>query len=187
MRLFIAIPTTKKVNNQLEDELKDVQEKMKGQDIKYQPPEKWHFTLVFLGDQKESSVDKIKAGIEKSLNSIKPIDITFKKIKYPPGRDPRMIWTTTDEDSSRKLESIKGKIVENLKLEGVNWKRNKRSFKGHLTLARFNFNKVDTNINIKKEIDIKYQSPSIQLIKSELKQDGSKYTVLEEFNFKRQD
>lgn len=187
MRLFISIPTTKKVNKQLENELKDVQAKMKGQDVKYQHPEKWHFTLVFLGDQKESTVNKIKSAIEKSLNTIKSTYITLNKINYSPGRDPRMIWARTNEDSSRELESIKGKIVENLKLEGINWKRNKRSFKGHLTLARFNFNKVDTNIDIKKEIDIRYQSPSIQLVKSELKKGGSEYTVLEEFDFKRQE
>lgn len=182
MRLFISIPTTEEVNNQLQDELKETQEIIKGQDIRYRPPKKWHITLIFLGEQKESSLDKIKSGIQKSLKQIKTIDIKLESIQYPPGRDPRMIWARTDEDSSRKLESMKGKMVEELKLNGVKWKRSKHSYKGHITLARFDFNNVETK-EIQKDINIEYESPSVQLVKSELKQEGAEYTVLEEFSF----
>lgn len=180
MRIFVSIPTTNKVNKRLESELKDVQKIMKEQDIRYLPPDKWHITLVFLGEQSKPSIDRIKSGIQESLGFIEPVDIKFESIQYPPGRDPRMIWAKTDEDSSIKLESMKGKIVKELKLKGVQWKRSKHSYKGHITLARFDFNNVDSK-EIKKKVDIQYKSPSIQLLKSELKPGGAEYTVLEEF------
>ena len=185
MRLFISIPlskksvfSVKKIADSLSPDLKPVN------GIKFVPSEKWHLTLVFLGEQKDISIPTISDAIKKSISSLKPPDIQLESIKYLPDKKPHMLWLATAETTSKYLESIKNRVENNLKDSGINWKQENHSYNGHITLARFNPSSAKILPKIEQDIAITFKARSVDLVASTLQKSGSKYETLFSMEYK---
>lgn len=183
MRLFAALPITEEAEERISKEMKAVRQQLRGKNIRYKPPQKWHFTLVFLGNQNKNDLESIKAGLGKVSSQIEPTEIKMDKITYfPPNSEPSMLWARTTKETSKKMGAIQQKITKALQQEGVSWDKDNRTYKGHVTLARFKYHEVEPLPEIEQQINLSFTPKSIVLMESELKRSGSEYEILEEFS-----
>lgn len=187
MRLFISVPLTDETRDYLRQELAPVKQKFRISEtlnlVKWVPEENWHFTLIFLGEQEEMDMDKIKTALKtfNVVNSTTLNVVHLEKITYGPvGKRPRMVWVTTDKETSKRFEEIKSKLENALEEQGLKWRKDNRPFNGHITVARIK----DTRglPEIKKALDFEYQAPSINLMTSTLGGSQAKYECIQELS-----
>ena len=104
-----------------------------------------HFTLLFLGDISEETVEDVKKKI--ALIKFKPIDVSFMHVgAFPNPNFPRVLWIGTDDASAEQLVELARQVEEKLGPLGF---RSDKPFKPHLTIFRVK-NKVD---DISKKIE----------------------------------
>ncbi|MFH0712857.1 MAG: RNA 2',3'-cyclic phosphodiesterase [Candidatus Jorgensenbacteria bacterium] len=177
IRLFVAVLIPEDIRDSIAELVSGLQ-KVRGlpQDIRFVPPENWHFTLTFLGYQDESVAPQISRLLKFDLDS----DIEFEKVIYgPPGPGPRMIWLTTKRRTSEELGKIKKRLEDEFETGGIRWHRELRPYRAHLTLARFPETSPKNLPLIEKEIDWRYKAQEIHLMRSTLKRTGAEYEVLD--------
>jgi len=100
--------------------------------------ENMHFTLLFLGEIAEETVENVKKKL--SSVSFKPIQVKFIQIgAFPNPRSPRVVWIGVDEVASKQLIDLASQVEK--QLEPLGFKSDK-PFKPHLTIFRIK-NKVE--------------------------------------------
>jgi 2'-5' RNA ligase len=182
MRLFISLPLTKEARDFIGKNSNHLISNM-GNEARLIPDYKWHFTLVFLGNQPED-IFPLEKIIKETAEEFKSPEVKLKKIiSAPPGKKPRMVWLVPDNKSNERIAKIKNKLVKKLKEEKVEWKEEYRPFNGHITLAKFKPLSINKPLKIEKEINFTYQPPSIHLMKSTLKPAGAEYETIFESPF----
>ena len=179
IRTFIAI----EIPGNIISKIRELQEGIKvyGLKIRWVRSENIHLTLKFLGDVEGVKIGEIAEAVSKTVEEHTPISLKVKGIGVFPGiKRPRVLWVGL----AGQLESLVGlqkTLDRNLKLLG--FPREKRPFKGHLTMGR-----IKERIDVKKFGDAlmafrRFESETFtvgQLIlyKSELKPSGAVYTKL---------
>ncbi|MBI4033931.1 MAG: RNA 2',3'-cyclic phosphodiesterase [Candidatus Brennerbacteria bacterium] len=182
IRLFIAVPIPENIRNLIEGLVSELQG-VPGlpKDIRFVPPENWHFTLTFLGYQNESAIPFVENSIRLLFHSnvLQNIRIEFERLIYGPvNRAPRMLWLTTSKRTSEELGRIKKSLEDELESKGVKWQRELRPYQAHLTLARFEPVPAKNLPKIERELGWEYETKEIHLMKSVLKRTGAEYEIL---------
>lgn len=150
---------------------------------KWEPEDKIHLTLKFIGEIEEKLVEPVISELEfirdyrKFSCSLTRFGFFFKN------KEPKILWVGLSIDDT-VFNLVKGL---NTKLEKFGIQVEKREFKAHLTLMRIK-KFVDKNF-IKSYEDfiipgIQFTADEIILFKSELTSAGSKYTELKKFILK---
>lgn len=179
IRTFIAIELPEEIIYTIGK----VQEKIKshGFKIRWVRPGNIHLTLKFLGDIKEADTEKVARAVAESVTGYHPISLTVKGIGVFPGiKRPRVLWLGISKQLDL-LTALQRTLDE--KLEAIGFPKEKRPFRGHLTLGRIK-DKIDPKRlnDVLKEFN-KFESghfiaDRIILYKSELKPKGAVYTKL---------
>ena len=141
MRSFIAVEIT---CGEVIDSICEFQSKI-NINARSVEPQNLHFTLQFLGEISQDTVDKVI----QSLNSVKfsSFKINFKGIGvFPKLKFPRVIWIGTDEKGGNSLIELAKKIEKVLIPLGF---FNDKPFIPHITVFRIK-NKID---DISKELN----------------------------------
>ncbi|MDD5750222.1 MAG: RNA 2',3'-cyclic phosphodiesterase [Candidatus Pacebacteria bacterium] len=192
MRLFFAI----NLPQALKTELADVQNEIKNSFpmeisdavAKWVAPENLHITLLFLGEVGDKEISFLTRAVGAALKDAPPLVLRLTKTSYGPAKKnpPQLIW----------LETAKNEILEKLILDLAEeiFKANIRcgdrgaaeNFFGHITLARVKewvWKRIDPEERpeIEKELDLKIDVRSIELMESRLKRSGPEYAVLQSF------
>ena len=142
MRAFISVEIH---DEKVLDAITKIQSDFK---IKATPVNKqnMHFTLLFLGEIDEKTVENIKK--ELSLISFKPIEVKFTHIgAFPNPRFPRVIWIGVDKVASEQLIDLASQVEK--KLEPLGFKSDK-PFKPHLTIFRIKNKSDDISQTLEK-------------------------------------
>ncbi|HSD64917.1 MAG TPA: RNA 2',3'-cyclic phosphodiesterase [Ignavibacteriaceae bacterium] len=180
-RLFIALEIPKEIRQKI-SELKEEAVPDSG-DLKWEPTEKIHLTIKFIGDVKDELVNPIIDSMV-FLGQYEKIKCRLTKFGFFSKHGiPQILWIGLWVDSI--LYNILEQLNSNLVKFGVSVEE--RKFKPHVTLLRIKKRfpekwVTDFNSFIIPEID--FISDNIMLIKSELLPESSKYTVLKKFNLK---
>ena len=124
-------------------------------------PEKFHITLLFLGDVPETEIASVKAFIQDI--QFDPFSIELSCVGFWPGN--RIIWAGTDEVSIELTELV-GRVRKGLS----RFCKDRRKFVPHITLARKAQKRIHGLID-----PIHWQVHHIDLIRSTLLSDGAKY------------
>jgi 2'-5' RNA ligase len=172
MRTFVAI----EVNNK--DVLNSIYKIQTELNIKAKPVElhNMHFTVQFLGEVSEETIEKISD----ALNSIEfsSFSISFMSIGvFPKPNFPRVIWIGTD-DGVNELEKLAEMIRS--KLSHLGFSPDKK-FKPHVTIFRVKNKIEDLPSKLEKFSSCSFGKQlvsEIKLKKSELSNQGSIYTDL---------
>lgn len=177
-RLFIAIIPPEAALREIEKEIKTIESRLK-QPVKFEPKEKWHVTLIFLGEQDEAVIPKVRESLESALHGFeyKPLstaDIVFA----PPHHEPRMIWLTLSENASKFLAELRETLVKELKTRGVVWQDEVREFRGHMTLAKFPPRQAEDFGPLKWVCANRCDEYAIELLSSERTDNGAQYTSI---------
>jgi 2'-5' RNA ligase len=179
IRTFIAIELPEKIIytiGKVQEEIKSY-----GFKIRWVRPENIHLTLKFLGDIKEADTENVARAVCESVTGYPPISLMVKGIGVFPGIiRPRVIWLGVSNQID-VLTTLQKTLDEKLKAMG--FPKEKRPFKGHLTLGRIN-SKIDPKKlhDVLKEFTQFESEPffadRIILYQSDLKPKGPVYTKL---------
>ena len=178
-RAFIAIELPEEISafiHKTQEGLKSY-----GLKAKWVRSENIHLTLKFLGDISSKNLKKAGDAIIDAASENVSISLSAKGIGVFPGvKRPRVIWTGIT-GQTKELGDLQ-KTLDG-KLEAVGFPKEKRPFRGHLTIARIK-GKVDARrlIDAMKELG-KFESKifiadEVVLFKSELRPSGAVYTKL---------
>lgn len=181
IRTFIAVEIPEKIVSSianLQDRIKEHKFK-----IRWVRPERMHLTLKFLGDIVANDIEKVGGILVETVKGCPPLSLKAKGMGVFPGiKRPRVIWVGISGQLENLLRLQKS-LDENL--EDIGFPREKRPFKGHLTLGR-----IKTRIDSKKLGDAlrrfgifeseTFTADKIVLYRSELKPSGAVYTKLVE-------
>ncbi len=181
IRTFIAI----ELPEQIIDSIGRIQERLQdyGFKVRWVRPQNIHLTLKFLGNIQKVQTEKIHQAIFESARGFAPISIAAKGIgAFPSIKRPRVIWVGL-AGQINQLQKLQKALDEKLAANG--FPKEKRKFKGHLTLGRVK-NKIDPKklLEAVKEFagfeSEPFVTDTVALFKSELKSTGAVYTKLME-------
>ncbi|MBI2091447.1 MAG: RNA 2',3'-cyclic phosphodiesterase [Deltaproteobacteria bacterium] len=189
IRSFLALDMPNEVKQKLGRLISDFAKKEQG--VKWIAAENLHVTMKFFGDVEEDLLlGDISAAIKNATDNLKPVTLECTGLGvFPNWRYPKVIWAGFLGDvepvlaMSDKLETA---------LAGFPIKRDERAFRLHLTIGRAKELKSSGLLMqlINDLGPIKFGTVPINhftLYKSVLTREGSVYTALKRFEFKREE
>ncbi len=179
IRSFIAFELPENIISSIGKLQKQI--KCHGLNARWVHPENIHLTLKFLGDITKTDIENAGGAIIETAKGYAPISLSAKGIGiFPNIKRPRVIWVGIAGQIST-LVGLQRELDENL--GSIGFAKEKRLFKGHLTLGR-----IKKKIPLKRLVDAikKFEGfeseiftvDQIILFKSVLKPSGSVYTKL---------
>jgi len=161
----------------------DIQEKLRSYRFKLRwvDPGNIHLTLKFLGDISQNETGRIGDIISDSAKSYRPMQFSIKGLGVFPGvKKARVIWSALKGDTD-VLAQLQNTLEEKIAASG--FPRDKRPFKGHLTLARAKIPiPAEKVIHAMQEISglesEAFQIDTVTLFRSDLRPSGAVYTEL---------
>lgn len=181
-RLFIALEIADEALNQIIS----FRDSVYGTDssVRWEPKEKLHITLKFLGDTEVNLINEIVEAIRKSVEKHSEIPLEFSKFgMFYRDKNPSILWLGIKRnDALARFFSD----IDNA-LSTIGFKKENRDFKPHLTILRIkgkeNFAKLE-ELTGKPGLDLKFNAKKIILFKSTLLKTGSVYEEVESFLLK---
>ena len=182
LRLFIAIETPPYILPQISAICYRL--RTSDADVKWEPDEKLHATLKFLGNVDEKLLPEIVLSMKGVGLTNPPLLLKYKGVGcFPNQRAPKVIWMGI-EDLNGSLNSLQEKTES--EFVPLGFEREERRFHAHVTLGRVKGGrKIQSLLRMMDSITFESQPVAIQeiaLIKSELKSSGSVYTTLGTFS-----
>ncbi len=139
-----------------------------------------HLTLKFLGDLSPGKVEKLSEAASRSAREFAPFQIVVEQTgAFPKQGQPRVLWIGIN-DFSGKLGDLHARLEDESANEG--FARDDRPFHPHLTVARLRQPRhARTLVAAHKELVFDATEIAVSellVIRSELGNEGSKYTVI---------
>ena len=185
LRAFVAF----KLPDTVIDHARSLQDALKGHGLKLKwvKPSNLHLTLKFLGDIPGADAVAIGETVQAAAGDEAPLQLSIQGMGVFPGiKRPRVMWTGFGGEVER-LKQLQTRIDS--QLEAMGYRREKRGFKAHLTLAR-----IKGGISPRRLLgaidEVGDFSPqpfvarSLNLYKSDLRPTGAVYTALKEIELK---
>jgi 2'-5' RNA ligase len=185
IRTFIALelpPAVISLLAKVQNDLKSMRLR-----AKWVRPENIHLTLKFLGNINPGDIDKIGGAMMEAVGDFARFDLVARGVGVFPGiKRPRVIWVGLGGEI-QSLFAMQRMLED--KLADLGFNKEKKPFKGHLTLGRFRQTISPDTIQqcIRKYADLsseKFTARRIILFKSDLKPTGAVYSQLRQAAFK---
>jgi 2'-5' RNA ligase len=183
-RLFFAIDSPET----LRAEFAEIQSQLKSAeaDVRWEPPQKFHATISFLGEVAEPLIGNIVSAAERIASEFAPFEMVYSRLGcFPSVRRPRVIWIGA-EHPPETLVTLKQELDAALSSLGILIEE--RKFQPHVTLGRINDGNPETGgnglhrlISTMESLNLKplgCRVSGITLIESRLLPRGSEYTSL---------
>lgn len=148
-------------------------------------PQNIHLTIKFLGNIPVSNVEQLSEAATSAVKSLAPFNLTAERCGvFPAYGPPRVLWIGI-ADASAQLARLSERLDEECAAVGL--PRETRPFHPHLTLARI---RQKGNARALGEAHRSLEFPKTEfavnellVIRSELGNDGSKYTTVSRHGF----
>ena len=171
LRTFVSIPVPNqiyKIQNRL------VLENPNSSNFRLIDKNNIHLTLRFIGQTPQSSINKIKEGLDFIVNNFQPFQLNIQGFGFFPNMDvPKVLWAGLSGEID-----ILSKLVISI---NDRFDNSDKGYTPHISLARSNNKETISNISqiIKINYDpIPFNVKKINFISSELFPKGSVYTIL---------
>lgn len=174
-RIFVAI----RADEALADKIAEWREKYKNLSVKWVAPESLHITLV--PPWYEAEVEKVAAKLKRI--SSEPFEMVFDRVTFRPrGKSPRLIWVEGIAPEEVRI------LVKSLE-RALGRRSAKRSWKLHLTLARFSPQKFAASDVEKINVPVhwKMEVKSFVLMESQPSPKGAEYGIIGEYELHKND
>lgn len=182
-RTFIALPTSAEIQDKMALIQSDL--KQTRADVKWDAPNKFHITLKFLGNVEQNKLENLYLVIGNAIKEKSVFEIVYNSVGvFPNLNNPRVIWIGAEPN--QKLMDLQFNI-EQACVE-IGFPKEERAFYPHITLGR-----VKSRRNISRLTDViksitfqpmKFLCKEVLVMKSDLRPEGSVYTVLKSFQLK---
>jgi 2'-5' RNA ligase len=175
LRLFFAV----NFDDEIKRKFYEISSQLRkfNEPVKYEPVEKLHLTLLFLGNVDEnllSELDRKALEISKNFSSS---ELFFDKLGvFKNFHQPRVIWIGTKDNPILKELSFKLKMMTN----DLNIMTDEKEFSPHITLGRVKGRLSEKFIDFLKSFSFEpftAKVNSFELMESKLEPSGSKYFV----------
>jgi 2'-5' RNA ligase len=181
IRAFIAISLPESVLQSIVSAQETL--KKSGLKIRWVRKEGIHLTVKFLGDIPRDDVESIHGAMERATEAFSPLVLQGEGVGvFPDLKRPRVVWAGVSGDVEI-LRALQRDLE--LQLNGLGFPKEKRPFKGHLTLGRIK-GRTD-GVKLGKALralgDFRTASFTVQsviLFQSDLRPDGAVYSRLAE-------
>jgi 2'-5' RNA ligase len=184
LRLFLALETPGEVRTQIEKIIGDL--RSAGAQVSWEPQEKLHATMKFLGPTAEEKIPGICSLLGRICGGLSPaIAVRYAGAGvFPDHRRPRVVWIGMD-DMTGAMTTLHTRVDDAMATIGFG--RDERAFHPHVTIGRVKGERGLKRLLEKLET-ITFQSDQVvigelALVKSTLTPEGSVYSVLERFSF----
>jgi RNA 2',3'-cyclic 3'-phosphodiesterase len=182
VRLFVALEIPADVRENLAALISD----LRAVDMhpRWVRPDNLHVTLKFIGEMVLEKLDAIRSALS-AVRSNAPAALDFRGLGFFPGeKRPRVFWAGMDAAPNLKQLALD----VDLALEKVGVSRDTRPFSPHLTLARFNDERLSDRLRraIQERSGREFgklQTAEFHLIESKLKRSGAEYARVATFMF----
>lgn len=179
IRTFIAFETPEDIRK----EVREAQTKLlsAGAEVKWEPLDKFHVTIKFLGNVMESALPDVLSLIDATAGRFRTCAVLYQDLGcFPNLRNPRVIWIGCKNDDGI-LQSLKEELDR--VLAPLGFEPEERDFHPHLTLGRVKGRRnIEDLISILKNLNFEPRTAminSIVVMKSDLRPGGSIYTSLQ--------
>ncbi|MDP2958064.1 MAG: RNA 2',3'-cyclic phosphodiesterase [Longimicrobiales bacterium] len=184
MRTFIALNLPKKERQRIHRSVQLLREE--GLPVRWVDPDALHLTLKFLGEVRPEKLARIEATLAEVAASTPPLVITLGGFgAFPTLRRPRVIWLGVE--AAPELRGLKQDLE--WALTDLGFEAETRAFHPHLTLGRAEpgdgggaFRSLDELVP-GLECSGEVQLNTVDLMRSQLSQDGAHYAVLSRAKF----
>jgi len=176
-RLFIALKLPLEVREEIVSITRQV---YRGTgNLKWEPVEKLHLTVKFLGSVDESRTNEISNLLTDCAEGFSKIKASYDRFGF---FLPRILWV------SLKTENHLFQLVERIEeqFSGIGFEKEKRRFKSHITLLRMKEEPGPSFIDAFRNYTLpqrEFEITEAALIKSTLKPSGSVYTDIQKIIF----
>jgi len=168
-RLFFALWPDDKTRRAIQEATRTLVQHCDGRPV---PPENFHVTLAFLGQQPGDLLDDITAVARDILVGDLKLELELDKLGYWP--KPRVVWLGSS-GKSRSLDSLAASLWAGL--EGLGVAPDKRALYPHITLCRKARRPPPLNLSR----TLAWRADNFVLVQSVTAEQGAQYTVLEQF------
>lgn len=179
LRLFFAInfdETIKKNFYLISSKLQSFNEP-----VKYEPIDKLHLTLLFLGYVEDTLISHINLQTQKILRQFSQTELIFDRIGvFKNLKQPKVIWIGSRENETLKNLSAELKSIVNQ----LGIITDEKEFSPHITLGRVKGMLSQEFINFLRTFTFEpflAKINSFELMESKLESSGSKYFVRNKF------
>ncbi len=183
LRLFFAINFNQEIKQRF-FEISSLLQKF-NEPVKYEPIEKLHLTLLFLGSVDESLIPSINQNSLNISNYFSETEVTFENLGvFKNFKQPRVIWIGMHDNSELKKLSLE--LRNMISQFGITTEE--REFSPHITIGRVKGNLSSKFIDYLKSFTFDpftARVTSFELMESKLESSGSKYFIKSTFNLKK--
>lgn len=179
-RVFLAINLPNEIKKKFYPVISELKKINPDYGIKWVAPENLHLTLHFFGDLNEKQITLVEDGVRQITDHIKSFEMTTGEFGCFPNEQTPHVFFAALEDTDI-IHDLIGKLE--VMLENLGYAVDKRPWQGHLTLGRI---KDWSRCKI-TGVEIPLMSffvRSIELMESELTQDGPIYSAIKSFPLK---
>jgi 2'-5' RNA ligase len=177
LRLFAAVDVPDRAKEEVVEAVAPWRERLaKG---RWVPPENWHVTVKFMGRTWPRLVDWLEEACRDAATSIRPFRLSLDGLGVFPGPTrARVLWAGF-KDPEGSLLALARALDDRLARE---FKPEKRPFRGHLTVARFNppvpMREVTGELEATRLDAEPFEVRSLVLYRSHLSPKGARYEAL---------
>ncbi len=184
-RVFVAIELPHNVRARLAEHIDNLRSSMPEVRASWSREDNLHLTLKFLGDIPVASVEQLSEAASITATKVGPFEIVVEGCgAFPPRGQPRVLWIGID-DPSGELSELNRTLEDQCAKAG--FAREPRDFHPHLTIARIRKPQGSRRLAaMHKEIGFNREIVRVLemlVIRSELRSEGSKYTVISRHEF----
>jgi RNA 2',3'-cyclic 3'-phosphodiesterase len=184
MRLFLAIELDGAAQHAIlaeQDRLKDAVDGSNRSSLRWVKPEHIHLTLVFLGEVRQDDGENVIQVMSEAIQHDR-FAVAFGGLGiFPPRGLPKVLWLGLQR-GSREVVAVQHQILERLGGLDVVAHERDRTFRPHLTLARWRWSTAaDRRIVLglsKPEAVAQLEVTHVTLVQSRLSSSGPSYTAL---------
>ncbi|HZV34697.1 MAG TPA: RNA 2',3'-cyclic phosphodiesterase [Verrucomicrobiae bacterium] len=182
-RAFISLPVPEEVKVEIRRLQNELRTHLPDDAVRWTRPEQVHLTLKFLGNIPAKRVDELTAALREVCDGFAPIALRAEGVGFFPLRGiPRVLWVSVQDEREelshlqQKIETVANRIIV---------AREEERFKGHLTIGRaknLRSSQARKLMDLAKDFEGKSfgdgRAESVELMRSELGSDGSRYLCL---------
>jgi 2'-5' RNA ligase len=175
LRAFIAVTLQHSVVADLLEQIAPLKAQFSANSLRWVAAENFHFTLAFLGDIDREAVFELSAIIDDLTGRYSAFSLTLGSYCFFPDKLRPSALVILPEPCVH-MERLQSELAAGLKKAGFSLSRQK--YRPHLTLARVRGHKPLPSIAANHGVTLKIPVNTVSLIRSELRAQGSSYSLI---------
>jgi RNA 2',3'-cyclic 3'-phosphodiesterase len=178
MRTFIALVPPAEVTERLTELGREI--RRVDRSLRYEQPDKLHFTLEFLGEKTEPWIEACREALMPGISLVHHFPVSITRIGFFPGPEkPRIIWAGSRPDENTQLCMLASEVKR--VCTSLGHVGDPKPFHPHITLTRIKTRLSPGTVDRLAGLDLEhleFECREVSFIKCTLGPAGSHYSLL---------